>query len=119
KIRPARSGYGPEAGSRSTIEGPTLPLPKTSSVQLMPRVGTHEALHRAGRVVVYQGWRFGQGSRAARAVAGADGRWRCPDAAGARCRTARTPGGRAEGGTGSRSACGPVARAGRSAPTAP
>ena len=30
-----------------------LPLPKTSYVQLMPHVGTHEALHRAGRVVVY------------------------------------------------------------------
>ena len=33
--------------------GEVEPLPKTSSVQLMPHVGTHEALHRAGRVVVY------------------------------------------------------------------
>ena len=37
-----------------------LPLPKTSSVQLMPHVGTREAPRRAGRVVVYQVWRFGQ-----------------------------------------------------------
>ena len=33
-----------------------------------------------GRVVVCQGWRIGQGLRAARAVAGAGGRSRCPDA---------------------------------------
>src|ERR1017187_5329708 len=58
-----------------------LPLPKTSSVQLMPHGGTREAPHRVGRVVVYQGWRFGQEPRAARAVAGAVGRSRCPDAA--------------------------------------
>ena len=68
-----------------------LPLPKTPSVQLMPHGGTREAPHRVGRVVVYQGWRFDQEPRAARAVAGAVGRSRCPDAAGARCRTARTP----------------------------
>src|SRR3984893_15813419 len=96
-----------------------LPLPKTSSVQLMAHAGTREAPHRVGRVVVCQGSRSGQEPRGARAVAGAGGRSRCPDAAGARCRTARTPAGRAEGGPGSRSACGPVAHAGRSAPTAP
>ena len=39
--------HGPESGSLA------VPLPNTSSVQLMPRVGTHEALHRARRVVVY------------------------------------------------------------------
>jgi hypothetical protein len=37
------------------------------------RAGTHEALRQAGRVVVCQGWRFGQGLRAARALAGAGG----------------------------------------------
>jgi hypothetical protein len=38
----------------------TLSLPKTSSMQFMLHAGTHEALHRVGRVVVYEGWRFGQ-----------------------------------------------------------
>src|ERR1022692_2470194 len=47
----------------------------------MPHGGNREAPHRVGRVVVYQGWRFGQEPRAARAVAGAVGRSRCPDAA--------------------------------------
>ena len=37
-----------------------VPLPKISSVQLMPHVGTHGTLHRVGRVVVYRGWRFCQ-----------------------------------------------------------
>ena len=76
----------------------------------MPHVDTHEAPHRVGRVVVCQGSRFGQEPPAARAGAGAGGHSRCPDAAGARCRTARTPAERAEGGTCSRSACDPVAR---------
>ena len=102
------------SGSASLSESLNLSLPKTSSMQLMPHVDTREVPHRVGRVVVCQGWRFGQELPAARAVAGAGGRSRCPDAAGARCRTARTPAGRAEGGTGSRSACGPIARAGRS-----
>jgi len=92
-----------------------LSLPKISSAQLMQHVGTHEGRQRVGRVVVCQGWRFGQEPPVARAVAGAGGCSRCPDAAGARCRTPRTPAGRAEGGTGSRSTCGPIARAGRSA----
>ena len=105
--------------SRTSPGSPALSLPKTPSMQLMPHVDTHEVLHRVGSVVVCEGWRFGQEPRAARAVAGAGGRSRCPDAAGARCRTARTPPGRAGGGAGSRSASGPVARAGRSAPTAP
>jgi pimeloyl-ACP methyl ester carboxylesterase len=107
------------AGAYDFAVAAALSLPKTPSMQLMPHVDTHEVLHRVGRVVVCEGWRFGQEPRAARAVAGAGGRSRCPDAAGARCRTARTPPGRAGGGAGSRSACGPVARAGRSAPTAP
>ena len=102
-----------------TASSPNRALAETSSVQLMPHAGTHEALHRVGRVVVHRGRRIGQGPRVARAVAAAGGRSRCPDEASARCRTARTPAGRAEGGTGSRSAYGPVARAGRSAPTAP
>ena len=54
----------------------------------MPHVDTHGALRRVGRVVVHQGWRIGQESGALRAVAGAGGRSRCLDAAGARCRTA-------------------------------
>src|ERR1019366_485105 len=51
---------------RLTTRKWTLPLPKTSSVQLMPHGGTREAPHRVRRVVVYQGWRFGQEPRAAR-----------------------------------------------------
>jgi hypothetical protein len=91
---------------------------RNSSVQLMPHVGTHGAPRRVGRVFVCQGSRFGQELPAVRAVAGAGGRPRCPDGAGARCRSAQTPAGRAGGGTGSRSGCGPGARVGRSAPTA-
>jgi hypothetical protein len=64
--------------------------PKISSAQLMPHAGTHGALRRANRAVVREDWRFGQGPPAARAVAGAAGRSRCPDAAGAHGRTART-----------------------------
>src|ERR1035437_1458350 len=68
--------------------GLAVSLPKISSAQLMPHGGTHEALHRVGRVVVCQGWRFRSEPPVARAVAGAGGRSRCPDAAGARCRKA-------------------------------
>ena len=66
-----------------------------------------------------QGWRIGQELPAVRAVTGAGGRWRRPGAGGVRCRSAQTPAGRGGGGTGSRSACGPAARADRSAPTVP
>jgi hypothetical protein len=61
----ARRGLGPSVSSGGTTAvaagaSGTLFLPKISSVQLMRHVGIHGALHRVGRVVVCQGWRFGQ-----------------------------------------------------------
>jgi hypothetical protein len=56
----------------------------TSSMQLMPHVDTHEAPRRVGRVAESEDWRSGQEPQAVRAVAGADGRSRRPDAASAR-----------------------------------
>ena len=76
----------------------TLSLPKTSSMQFMPHAGTHEALHRVGRVVVCEGWRFGQEPPAARAVGGAGGAFARPWCGRCPLRTARTPAGRYAGG---------------------
>ena len=50
-----RSANGSFSNSHCpSSEGTFLSLPKTSSVQLMPHIGTHEALHRVGCVVVCQ-----------------------------------------------------------------
>jgi integral membrane protein len=60
----------------SKLHMKTLSLPKTSSMQLMPHVDTHEAPRRVGRVAESEDWQFGQEPQAVRAVAGADGRSR-------------------------------------------
>jgi hypothetical protein len=52
-----------ERRSHRASRSGSLPLPKTSSMQLMPHAGTHEVPHRVGRVVECEGWRFGQEPR--------------------------------------------------------
>jgi integrase/recombinase XerD len=80
----------------------TLPLPKTSSVQVTQRARTRGGCRRGDRVFVRRGGLSCPGRRPARATGTAGVRSRCPGVGGVGCRTVRTRAGRGAGAADSR-----------------